>query len=99
MMRDSTATGFGDRHAVLARLAATACAECAWVLWWQEMSGSSDTAGHFTEYGISLASSSEQECRVPQSGSAEPGQVPSPLDNRDGDALEVEPSVELRGRR
>jgi hypothetical protein len=41
--------------------AATAHAECAWVLW-QEISGVS-SSGYSSEYGISLASSSEQECR------------------------------------
>jgi hypothetical protein len=49
--------------AVLSLLAwaATASAECAWVLW-QEMSGYSQNAGDFTEYGISIASGSQQEC-------------------------------------
>jgi hypothetical protein len=42
--------------------AATASAECAWVLW-QEISGMSDRGGYSSELGVSLASSSEQECR------------------------------------
>jgi hypothetical protein len=42
--------------------AATASAECAWVVW-QETSGMSDRSDYFSEWGVSLASSSEQECR------------------------------------
>jgi hypothetical protein len=41
---------------------APAYAECAWVLW-QEISSFTTDRGHSSEYGISLSTSSEQECR------------------------------------